>query len=485
MAQGGPVEGFIGETEAEDPQDHQPIAGADALATSLAMDAARQDPGLARQAGDYLASQTRLVERQARFVDIQAQDLLDQRALQTSHLRLRRFTERLKAATQVVVVLVATLVGLGLMIMLGDAFTSRSVVVDVFKAPSALAARGVTGDVVAAGVLDQLQKLQDSTRSVRKGLNTTSAWSSDITVQAPGTGVSIGEIERLLHARFGHDVHIDGDLVQTETGALALTVRGGGVPAKTFQGAVGDLDALTVQAAEYVYGRSQPLQFATYLTGNLRFADAVAFIPAAAARAASDEERAEMANSLGNAYTGLNQPAPAVEQYRLAMALKPRNWKAWGNLVNVLALAQGEEAAWRESQALLRAVAKAPKKDRPELRLLTNAAELSFDMPLYLAGTRDDASHNGGTGASSLIDGPTFAWAYAVMHDPASAARYMASSDPDNPYTQHMALALQGQAALDRGDAGGAVAPLEAYWKAWQVIPVMQGSDEPCFLGLA
>jgi hypothetical protein len=43
---------------------------------------------------------------------------------------------------------------------------------------------------------------------------------------------SIGEISRLLRERFGHDLHIDGDLIETVTGGLTLTVRGNGVPPK-------------------------------------------------------------------------------------------------------------------------------------------------------------------------------------------------------------------------------------------------------------
>lgn len=51
----------------------------------------------------------------------------------------------------------------------------------------------------------------------------------------PETGVSVGEISRLLKERFGYDVHIDGDLVETPAGGLALTVRGNGVPPKELQ----------------------------------------------------------------------------------------------------------------------------------------------------------------------------------------------------------------------------------------------------------
>jgi tetratricopeptide (TPR) repeat protein len=479
------VEEFLGGSEAEDPQDRQAIAGADPLATSLAMDAARASPELSDKAGAYLDSQARLVERQARLVDIQAQDLIDQRALQTSHLRLRRFTERLKAATQVLIVVLGIVVGLGLLVMLSDAFSSRSVVVDAFDAPPALAARGLSGTVVASAVLDQLQKLQAATRSASKGLKTTSAWASDIKVEAPGTGVSIGEIDRLLHARFGHDVHISGDLIQTETGALALTVRGAGVPAQTFQGQ--ELDRLTAQAAEYVYGASQPYQFAVYLVTNNRENDAIAFLPAAYARATDDDQRGELSNVLGNAYANSNQPARAIASYRLAMALEPPNWKAWHNLVIAEVRADGEEAGWREGQAMLAAAAKAPRKSRPTLRFLAAAALISRDMPLRLASLLNLASFNNGAGAGTSLTGPAIADTYALMHDPASAARSMASSDPENWRTKAEAPLLAGYAALDRGDAPAAVAPLQEFSKAWQANAILQSTyfDVPCFLGLA
>jgi len=481
------VEEFLGGSEAEDPQDRQPIAGADALATSLAMDAARASPQLSDKAGAYLDSQARLVERQARLVDIQAQDLIEQRALQTSHLRLRRFTERLKAATQVVIVLLAIVVGLGLAIMLSDAFSSRSVVVDAFEAPPALAARGLSGTVVASAVLDQLQKLQAATRSATKLLDTRSAWASDIKIQAPGTGVSIGEIDRLLHARFGHDTHVGGDLVQTDAGGLALTVRGDGVPAQTFQGGGGDLGKLTGHAAEYIYGRSQPYQFANYLTANGRDGDALAFIPTAYAQTANADERFKLAVIWGNAYYGLNMTAPAVEKFRLALALKPGDWMAWGNLVAALQVAQGEEAAWREGQAMLRAVAKAPKDKRPKLHLLGAVADVSLDMPLALASNLEDAALNGGAGTSVSIAGPQIADDYGVMHDQTSAARYLAASDPQDSTTKAETLLLAGYGALDRGDYAGAVPPLEAFWTAWQADPSLRRSfqDYPCFLGLA
>jgi tetratricopeptide (TPR) repeat protein len=484
--------GLLGaEEEAAEVEAGEGRVSAEAFAASLAADQAKHDAGVARAAEAFLQEQTRLLQTQR-------EEIAEQRTLRLSHLksqsregRLRRFGQRIRNGMQVFTALIFSAIGVGLAVMIYDAFTSRSVVVDAFKAPSALAARGFTGDVVAAGVLDGLQKLQDATRSADKSLNTTSAWSSDVKIEVPETGVSIGEINRLLHQRFGHDLHIDGDLVQTEDGALALTVRGDGVPAKTFDGAAADLDKLTTQAAEYIYGRSQPVQYAIYLEGVDRNADALAFLASAYPRASTDDERAKLAHRWGSAYSGLNQPGKAVEKQRLAMSLvKPRStewWVNWSNMVGTVALRDGEEAGWRESQAFLRAVQAAPKDQRPETRLLENAAQETWDLPLFLASNLEDAQNHNGAGITSTIEGPQVADTYALLHDPVQSARYLTASDPDDSITKTEALVLQGYAALDRGDAAAAIPPLEAFEKAWLADTTLQFTynDQVCFLGLA
>jgi tetratricopeptide (TPR) repeat protein len=464
---------------------------AEAFAAAVAADEARHDPGVAEDTRAFLKEQALLLKSQREEGE-------EQRPLRLSHLRsqsregnLRRFGQRIRNGMQVFTALIFSAIAVGLGVMIYDAFTAHSVVVDAFKAPSALAARGFTGDVVASGVLDGLQKLQDATRSTDKSLNTTSAWSSDVKIEVPETGVSIGEINRLLHQRFGHDLHIDGDLVQTESGGLALTVRGDGVPAKTFDGAAGDLDKLTTQAAEYIYGRSQPVQYAIYLEGVDRNADALAFIPAAYARADGDEARAKLAHRWANAYAGLNQSAKAAEKQRLAMSLakpnSPEWWANYSNRVGSITAAEGEETGWRESHAFLSAVQAAPKSQRPPTRLLENVAEDLWDLPLFLASNLADAQSHNGAGTSTAILGPSVADTYALMHDPAQATRLLTASDPDDSITKAEALLLEGYAALDRGDAAAAVPPLEAFYKAWLADPNLQFtySDQPCFLGLA
>ena len=474
----GVLGGLLGSEEEapENAANAELSAGADAFAIAMAIEQARHDPKVA-------AATLVFLEQQAQLLKAQTAQLNAERAIRLHHLRdqsresrLRRTGQRIRLGMQLFVAVGAMMFGFGFNVMLHDAFTSQAVVVEAFEAPAALASRGVTGKVVAAGVLDALQRLADSTRTTQKAMDSYSAWSSEIEIEVPETGVSVGEIHRLLQQRFGHDVRIGGDLVQTESGGLTLTIRGSGVPPKTFWGGAGDLETLSVQAAEYVYGRSQPLAFAVYLTGCGRDKDALAFLPGAFARAGTDALRSNLANSWGNALLNLNQQVQAAAKFRLAISLNPNNWVPRMNLPAALATAEGEEAAWRASTDLLRADAVA-KGSVPDKRLFQNAAGLVWDLPLLLEADLADLAYNKGAGTIVVPDGPYLADAYGLLHDYASAARYMAASDPAEPYAKAEVFMLQVYAALDRNDVAAALPPMEDFWKSWQGSAMLQASD--------
>ena len=458
--------------------------GLELAATAIAVEEAEKDPKSQAHAAAYLKSQKALVDLQiARFAE-EHKLVHQERVLAIDAARRKRFSDRLRNGLQTLISAAAALAALAAITMIYEAASSRSVVVDSFAAPSALAPRGVTGEVVANQVMDQLSLLQAATRGVGAGLDTKSAWSSDIKIELPDTGVSIGEVDRVLRQRLGHDVHIDGDLLQTETGGLELTVRGDGVPPKSFEGAAGELAKLSQQAAEYIYGRSQPVQFAGYLVQSNRVADAEAFFPGAVARARSSEQRADLVGDWGEVYASTNKMPQAVGKFRLAMALVPNNWTAWGNLVGALPT---EEAQWRESRRLLQAADAAPPGRKPELRLLMNAAQNVWDLPLLLRSLQEDATHHSGLGTSAFIEEPMIADTYGLMHDPAMAASFMDQSDPDDPTTKAEAVLLPAYEAADRGDPAAALPSLEAFWTAWQASPQLQSNytDPPCLVGLA
>ena len=130
------------------------------------------------------------------------------------------------------VILVATVIGLGGVLLIHDAVT----LVGWSSSPSTPRAHcgpRVTGKVVAAGLLGELSRLQAATKSSAAKRDLTNAWSAEVELAVPEAGVSIGELSRLLKGRFGHDVHIDGELAD-RAGGLELTVRGDGVLAEDF-----------------------------------------------------------------------------------------------------------------------------------------------------------------------------------------------------------------------------------------------------------
>lgn len=483
MAEGSIVETFFESPEGGEGEDGKLLGGIDPIAAAIAIDAARFDPELSAKAGQYL-------DEQRHFTKIQSEHLLEQKEVQLSSLKLSRWSARLRLGLQFFLALVGTIIVCGVLTMLYDAFLSKNVVVSAFEAPPTLAARGVNGTVVATEVLDGLEKVQDATRGPSQGLKTRGAWTSDIKIEVPETGISIGEIDRLLHERFGHDVHIDGDLVQTATGGLSLTVRGDDVPAKAFAGGIDDLNKLTTQAAEYIYGRSQPWLYCIYLYNASRLQDIFDFVPGAFARA-PESERANLANVWAMALDVSGKPGEAYAKYRLVIDLSaPRSdtwWKGWANSINELLVSRGEEAAWIESRKFLEEADRAPSSEKPGLRYLGTPALQTVDYPLNLKSLLADSAYNGGSGANSMSDGPAIADDYALMHDAGHADHYIAISDPDDPARRTEAYLLQAYAALRQNDPAAAIPAMEAYYKIWLTDPSQQSSsvDGPCFLGLA
>ena len=227
---------FGEEEERPDVPAAEAIAGAEAFAAAIAAIASRQDPGVARKTETFLDHQSRLLK-------IQADHLQGEHALRLASLReqavdgrLRRASARVKLASQLITAMIVTALAIFLLVAISDAVRSRSVVIEPFETPPGLQADGLNGKVAAAGLLDVLVGIQAATHANAKSRALSNAWTNQIEIVAPETGLSIAQIERILRDRFGHDQHIDGDLVRTPAGGLALTVRGAGILPQTFTG---------------------------------------------------------------------------------------------------------------------------------------------------------------------------------------------------------------------------------------------------------
>ncbi len=451
-----------GEDERSETEVPQTVAGAEAFAASIAAIASRQDPQVARDTSAFLKEQTRLLATQRQHLEDEHALRLAQLTHQRSLLRGQRIGQAIRIAFQIGIALVVLVIGAGIAVMLHDAFTSHSVVVDSFNAPEALTPQGVTGVVVAGDILNELTRLQAATRSISlsgQKRSLSNAWSNDVRVDVPETGVSLGEISRLLKARFGHDLHVGGSLVETESGGFALTVSGDDLLPRTFAGGTRDLDPLVVEAAQYVYSQLQPVLWARHLLSVGRCPEAIAFIKSAYA-GVSGEGRASLLNDWGSCTWELD-PSPAsrraaLELYRAAIEASPDFLPAHENEATQLGHLGDEEGAWRELEAL---------RARPGSRDW-RSADLTGDFVAVLNTLTADAAVTGGRGSfGPQSTAPWIAELDVRLHDPAAAELMLqtvpaSDRDPETVARVHLVLGLL---AAELGDATRAATEMDAF----------------------
>ncbi len=440
-------------------------AGAEAFAAAVAAIASRQDPEVARRTAEFLSDQSRLLRTQV-------QHLEDEHALRLAHLAHQRHLllgqrlgQAIRLSLQVVIALVVIVIGFGIAVMLRDAFTSHSIVIDAFNAPAALAARGVTGTVLAGDILDELTRLQNAAKTFNPDFrrNLSNGWSSEVKVAVPETGISLGEISRLLTARFGHDIHIGGDLVQTDSGGLALTVRGDNVSPRTFSGSAGQLDTLVASAAQYLYGQFQPVLWVQYLMWKGRCAEAIDFAKSVYHGRADAQPRAalldEWALCVGPAGGSWQESAQFLQA---AIAIQPDYWDAYTELQYTQMYHGEEEAAWRTGQTLRRAAGGEPGAADP--RYFGASDTLTKDLQAIVSVDAADLLANGGSGTGLTGDLWEMAQTEALLHDPAAALLTLRTARPDD-HDPIAAVGLhlsRGLLAVDADDDAGAATELDA-----------------------
>jgi len=467
MADGLLARVFGDQEETPEQEAAEALARADGFASAVAAKLTGNDPGVARKTEAFLDDQSQLLR-------VQKKHLEDEHELRIAHLRnqlreerIRRSGLRLRLAFQLVLVLVATVIGAGLLLLLRDAFTSREVVVEPFEAPPALVAQGATGRVIAANLLDELRRLQSATRTAASKRNLSNAWTGEIKLAVPEAGISLGELSRLLRARLGHDLHIEGEVVDTAEGGLALTVRGDGVPAKRFVGTATDLGKITSDAAEYVYAQSEPVLWAYYLTSHGRDDEAMRFSRSAFA-GADNADRPYLLNTWGNATAGVGKPHEALELYLAALKLKPDFWIAYNNVMQAHWALGEEEGAWKTGESFRRAAGgrpgQAPETYYQDVDMLTWNLSALWDSTVADAdATGGIGSAVGGTAAITLTD-------VAIrLHDLATAKIRLQSlkPDPDDASVAIMGSFLRGRLAAESGDVAEAAREMETFGAAF------------------
>lgn len=370
-----------------------------------------------------------------------------------------------------------------------SAATSRGVVVEAFDTPAALVERGLTPQVVAGMMQDAIGVIQAANVEAARNRNIDNAWTNDIKVQVPSVGISIGDIDRLLRARLGHETHIGGSVVRNVDGTVSLAVRATGVPPRTFTGPEATLPQLTSQAADYVYGSFEPALFAQYLLRHRTAAETIAFAAEALPRVPVDQ-RAAVASRWATALSIQNKIPAAMRKYREAISFDPYNWLAWGNLVGDTYATAGEEQGVLLGHRLMRQIAEAPADRRPagyEALTLQNYQPLVQDWTGLLR--NGEISRSAAGGRNTLVNADTLATdavSEAYRHDAGTAFKLLAIAQPGESRAA-AALLVKGWLLLSQGDAAAALAPLERFNAMWAASDDLRYSYEgqPCYLGLA
>ncbi len=297
--------------------------GSPSIAESLALGAEAAHGRLDPRAAAFL-------EKQSVLTDLQIEDLKREDRLRHWSLRVRHISDVLKLSFELALALIFTAIVFIIGAAIRSAADDNGVVIESFSVPPDLAAKGLSGDVIATKVLDRLSAMQFQTNSRRAASSYANNWGENIKVQIPDTGVSVGELNRFLHEWLGSQTHITGEIYRSANG-IAITARAGNVASPSFTGSEDNLDKLIQQAAEAVYRTTQPYRYAIWLADHNRAAEAGAVLQNVA-RTGSIHERAWAYLGLGVQMQAQGDYAGSAAMMRRAIALDPDLLLAYDNL---------------------------------------------------------------------------------------------------------------------------------------------------------
>jgi hypothetical protein len=331
------------EIEAGHPSDAEgPLGATSEAAVALAVGRAETDPSTAAGIAKFLRKQTQ-------FIGVQMENLHEQRLLQTRYLKRRELNDRLKLTLQFLGVAAGVGIALIIVAMIVDAARSESLVIEPIAAPADLQAQGLTPGVLSAQLLDKLRAMQVRTDSARAGNTYAGANGDDIKLEIPTTGVSIGELLRVLRARLGHDVHITAETFHRQAG-LVLTARVGDFPGQSFEGAPTDLDSMMQRAAEGIFAETQPYRYSVFLSQTGKAPEAMEVLRQATQRGPRSE-RAWAYIGLGGQLGAMSRMREAEAATRRGLALDANLAAGWNLMASISQSLGHDEQALAAAQA--------------------------------------------------------------------------------------------------------------------------------------
>jgi tetratricopeptide (TPR) repeat protein len=263
------------------------------------------------------------LEKQSRLVDLQIENLQKLDEYELSHLRWRRFSDRMRGGFQIMTMTIGALVALALLAVIWSAHNAKGLVVQPLRTPPDFAARGLDGTVLAQRLLDKLNGLvaESEPFAFRSAGTIGGDWGDDSKVEIPETGVSASQLMKDLRAWLGDETRTSGEIWRTASG-IVVTVRAGSNVGATIAGPESDLDKLLDRAAENLLAQTQPYRYAAVLLSRGEMAQTLAFVMPIA-RSGSREDRAWAYAFWGNTLTFLGDNRGAFPPIEESIRLDP------------------------------------------------------------------------------------------------------------------------------------------------------------------
>lgn len=356
--------------------------------------------------------------------------------------------------------------------MVWSASQSKALVIEPFSVPPDLAASGLSGQVVASRLLDRMAQIQGEAQSVRAPNSFARAWDGGIEVQIPSTGITLGELMRVLRGWLGQDRHISGEVVRTPIG-LSIAVRTSGGGAILVEGPEAEVQVLLQRAGEAAFGQVEPYRYARFLIDSGRHIEGRAVL--------STLVRQGTVSDQGWGHVGLgavarrfgDEPA-AFAHYRSGIEVAPWQYLPWLNISH--------------SQVVLGDPQAARVSIRNALQRLNRRGEVSETMfererasaSAQLAMLEGDFSAARSGWAFLLTEkqrGPAYGvatsrlgWSYLGLHEFSAAKRAETTYSKDNRFQSTRDL-VGVRLALAQEDLRGALAIADQAAERARTVP--------------
>jgi tetratricopeptide (TPR) repeat protein len=352
--------------------------------------------------------------------------LADQRRLIRWEIADRRAAFGLKVA--------AALTSMALAVTLALAAWSASrasgTVIEPFDTAPALVAHGLDGESVANELVGRVTAMQVAAGSDRPRRESSSG-GDRIDVVIPQTGVSIGEVQRLLRAWLGDETYVSGALRPAPEGKLSLSLRidGKSVPVTPPPPEQqGSADAWIAAGAEAALRETDPYRYATWVTNQGRLTEAER-VYRRLIRAGSPEDQAWAWLGLANVFSGRGDMAEALAANANAVRLAPTVDAIVAGMTDRQRLLGHDEWAHFYAQQALRVTDR-----RDPGKVAARAVQAALRRNDWQTAAREFERLMARQTAGDPQYAPGFVAAYgralARLHEPRRAMRFTADRDP-------------------------------------------------------